>query len=233
MTYLITELSNVMQQEVKSLAQIAQNTANANSVGYKSQRVGLHTQSSTDFMNLINQVQTSTGHDTRVSSLNITNNKADLALLSEGWFGVEENGELFLTRNGSFSVNSNGLLTTKNGALVQGVNGNISGVTLDNLIVNQQGHIYIGSEQIGTLAVYEVSSRANLESKGNSLYKVSGEVNLSQSPKVIQGSLESSNVDTSQEMLRIVETTRHIETMQRAMASYDELLKIGITQIGK
>ncbi len=233
MTHLISELSSVMQKEVSSLNKVAQNTANVNTSGFKSLRVGLQAAKGQPFLNMISQVDTVSGYDKRVGSIQMTNRNTDVALQSEGWFGVNKPEGMLLTRNGHFSISENGLLTTKDGALVQGLNGHISGLDINGISINSKGVVSMNGSAVGTIAVFNVDKNDALTSLGDGLYKASGKVTFAENSRLLPGALEGSNVETSAEMLRVIETTRHIETMQRAMSSYDELLKIGINQIGK
>ena len=51
--------------------------------------------------------------------------------------------------------------------------------------------------------------------------------------KVVQGALTGSNVKLETDMTKMIEVSRHIEMMQRAMSAYDDVLDIGINQLGK
>ena len=49
---------------------------------------------------------------------------------------------------------------------------------------------------------------------------------------LVQGALEQSNVDVADETIRLMETTRHLESIQRAISTYDKVLEVGINRIG-
>jgi flagellar basal-body rod protein FlgF len=48
----------------------------------------------------------------------------------------------------------------------------------------------------------------------------------------VQGALERANVDAADEMLRLMETTRHIDSVRRAISTYDQMLDRGINNLG-
>ena len=47
-----------------------------------------------------------------------------------------------------------------------------------------------------------------------------------------QGAIEQSNVDAAEETLRLIELSRHAESVQRAISIYDRTLDSGINRIG-
>ena len=51
--------------------------------------------------------------------------------------------------------------------------------------------------------------------------------------QVQQGVLENANVSQLHEMVRLMETVRHFESLQRVTAGYDELLATSIRKLGE
>jgi flagellar basal-body rod protein FlgG len=49
----------------------------------------------------------------------------------------------------------------------------------------------------------------------------------------MQGALERSNVDPAEQTVRLMETTRHAESVQRAISIYDKAMGIGINSLGE
>ncbi len=50
--------------------------------------------------------------------------------------------------------------------------------------------------------------------------------------RVRQGALENSNVTSAREMVELMQTMRHFESMQRIAQGYDELLGVAIHKLG-
>ena len=48
-----------------------------------------------------------------------------------------------------------------------------------------------------------------------------------------QGFLENSNVNHLHEMVRLLETVRHLETLQKVALGYDEMLATSIRKLGE
>ena len=51
--------------------------------------------------------------------------------------------------------------------------------------------------------------------------------------KVEQGAIEASNVDAADESIRLMELTRHVESVQRAISIYDKAMETGINRLGE
>ena len=52
-------------------------------------------------------------------------------------------------------------------------------------------------------------------------------------PAMVQGKLEASNVDSTQEMVRMLETFRHFETSHRVLQAYDDIRDKTIRNLGQ
>ncbi|MOA19363.1 flagellar basal body rod protein FlgG [compost metagenome] len=68
---------------------------------------------------------------------------------------------------------------------------------------------------------------------GNGLYMSQSEMVPASNYVLHQGMQERSNAALGNDMVRMMEVTRHVESMQRALSSYDGMLESGINQLGK
>lgn len=232
MTEPIMVYSAVMRAQLNRLNSVAQNTSNANSVGY------LHESSfvsPNSFLNLLSNSSAvsnlSSSHATNLGALKLTSSPLDLALASDHWFVLESEGNNLLTRNGNFSVSNDGYLMLDS-YKVMGMSGPIERVSRD-IIVHADGSIYLNGELVNKLKVVSISSGNGLTSYGNGIYQSDEIIEVTESPKIVQGALISSNVDLEEDMTKVIETTRHIEMLQRAMSAYDDMMDVGINQLGK
>ena len=143
-----------LQASSSDLNVIGNNLANLNTDGYKNQTLS--------FGDIFSQIQGTSGNGDPIQigsgvqiegtssnltngSVNSTGTASNMALQGNGYFVVSSNGEASYTRNGDFSVNSSGQLTTATGELVMGfpaVNGTVStsGV-LAPIAVNSNGTV--------------------------------------------------------------------------------------------
>lgn len=232
MTEAIMVYSAVMRAQLDKLNSVAQNTSNANSTGY------LHESSfinSNSFLNLLSSADAnaalSNSRATSLGALKLTNSPLDLALASDHWFVLESEGTNLITRNGAFSVSSEGYLMLGEHR-VMGMSGPIQQISRD-AVVHADGSIYLNGELLNKLKIVSISSGNGLLSYGDGIYRSDEVQDASESPKVVQGALVNSNVDLESDMTKVIETTRHIEMLQRAMSAYDDMMDVGINQLGK
>lgn len=169
----------------------------------------------------------------------------DFAIDGEGFFMVQgPKGDINYTRDGSFKISiseAGKMLTTSDGFPVLDDTGNtiIIGVDLSKLKVSQEGDLsYIDENGITVplgqrLGVVKFENREGLESIGRNLYAANeatgapipdaeyGSLSL-----INQGFLESSNVQTVEEMVKLIVAQRAYELSSKAIQSSDEMLGI-------
>lgn len=188
-------------------------------------------------------------------SLKETTNPFDVALEGRGFFTVETPmGERY-TRNGTFMIDDNGLLVTKEGLPVEGQNGKIY-LKLNNFIIDKAGRVYQNAdfannperlvsmkendwenlELVDTLKIVDFTRGRYLKKQGSSLWKETVEsgpaknIELGASTKTIQGFLESANVNPVTEMVSMISVNRAYEANQKVIATQDQLSEKLINQ---
>ncbi|RYG71615.1 flagellar hook-basal body protein [Lentibacillus lipolyticus] len=171
-----------------------------------------------------------------------TGNATDLALIHGAipdeagsiFFTVQNaDGEVSYTRNGNFTVDGNGFLTTKQGYYVLDEAGDpiqTGGMEFD---VTEQGVVQAGGQATPLGIVYAADANA-LEKQGNGLFTGdAGAVPAGAGFTVRQGALERSNVDALQAMTQMMESYRTFETNQRVLKAYDKSLGKAVTEIAR
>jgi flagellar basal-body rod protein FlgG len=167
-----------------------------------------------------------------------TSNPLDLAVDGRGFFQVQlPDGSIGYTRDGSFQVSSQGELVTSNGYLVQpGITlpTNAQSVTIgSDGVVSAQLAGQASPQQVGQLTVTDFVNPAGLQPRGDNLYL---ETAASGSPQtgtpgahglggIVQGALESSNVNVVEELVNMIETQRAYEMNSKAISTTDEMLQ--------
>jgi len=139
-------------------------------------------------------------------SLSSSGNPLDLAFQGKGFFVVEAPGGERYTRNGEFTLNSEGYITTKEGYMVQGQNGPIQ-VEGNNVIINENGQIFSDGIEIDTLKMMDFNDYKLLQKEGDGLFlDASGDsTNIKEADGLIlQGSLEASNVNSVKQMVEMI-----------------------------
>ena len=190
-------------------------------------------------------------------NLKETNNDFDFALDGKGFFTIEtEKGERY-TRNGTFTIDKDSYLVTKDGLKVLSEIGYIH-IKKNNFIIDKQGNIYQNGEYaqdperlvqkdenewrdlefIGRLKIVRFPRERELRREGNSMYyedEFTGQAYIAEEnerPKVLQGFLESANVNPVTEMVQMIEVQRNYEANQKAILSHDQLLNKVINEVG-
>jgi len=175
-------------------------------------------------------------------SLQQTDNNLDMAIQGRGFFSVlMPDGSTAYSRDGTFSLNSQGQMVTS------------SGYTLDPSITIPAGtqSVTIGSDgtvsalaagaaaptQIGSVLISDFINPQGLQPIGENLYKetvssgspTQGTPGLNGLGTLVQGSIESSNVNPVEELVNLIETQRSYEMNSKAIKTVDEMMQF-VTQ---
>jgi flagellar basal-body rod protein FlgG len=168
-------------------------------------------------------------------SLTKTGNNTDLAINGEGYFALSQaDGSIVYTRDGSFKVDANGTLVNSDGkkVYIQYANGYSEGnPALDskNISIDSDGGITLktaqGDVKIGTIPVFTaVGDRSFTPIGENCLIPTTGvQVTASTNYNIVSGSLENSNVDTTQTMTDIILTQKAFQLNSKALTTTDDL----------
>jgi flagellar basal-body rod protein FlgF len=226
-------LSGAVARE-QAMGNIAANLANVNTTGFKKDRVGFAAilqgaQQATDARGINFTRIREIGTDFSQGGMQTTGRSLDVAIDGEGFFKVQRNNEIFYTRSGHLMLDENGILKTSEGLTVLG-EGN-QPLQLDiaigaNIHIDEWGTISVnGIPADGRLQLFAVDEPQNLIKSGTSLYRL--EEGEGDQPldvfRVIQGNLETSNVNMMEEMMTMIATQRSFEAHLKALEAYSKL----------
>jgi flagellar basal-body rod protein FlgG len=171
-------------------------------------------------------------------NLQQTGNDKDVAIQGAGFFPVMlPDGTTAYTRDGSFQVDAQGQLVTSSGFVVQ------PAITIpanaQSLTVARDGTVSItqpgvpAPTQVGSLQLVTFMNPAGLESKGENLYvetAASGTPNTNVpgtngAGLLVQGYVETSNVNVVEEMVNMIQTQRAYEINSKAISASDQMLQ--------
>ena len=171
-------------------------------------------------------------------NLDNTGNSFDLAVQGRGFFQVlRPDGTLAYTRDGSFQVNAQGQLVNSSGYPVQpaiSIPTGAQSVTISSDgVVSVQVAGQSTPTQVGTLQLADFINPAGLQDIGGNLAMESaasgaaqtGTPGLSGLGTIVQGSLESSNVNVVEELVNMIETQRAYEMNSKAVETTDQMLQ--------
>lgn len=163
-----------------------------------------------------------------------TRRSADLALEGQGFFTVETPEGIRYTRDGSFSVGSDGCLITSDGYYVSGQNGRIY-VGGESFAVDTLGNVTVNGQTADRLSIVTFNDLSGLRKAGGNLYVnyTNQPVMQAQNVKVMQGYLEASNVNMADEVVNMVEINRAYEMNQRVLRIIDESLAKSVNEVGR
>lgn len=229
MSDLIMQLAGVIQQDMNTLREVAQNVANANTPGYKATRSFNALSTTTTGLSAIERHEVLRQES---GGIHQTGKLTDFALTGDAWFVVQTDSGEQLTRDGRFRVDASGRLVTQSGLSVLGKNGVIE-LGQGALTVDAAGGLKVNDEEVAQLKLVRLSDATQATVMGGGRYSSAAPVLPAANYMVYQGWLERSNAELSTDMVKIMEASRHVESMQRALSAYDSILNSGINQIGK
>ncbi len=218
---------------------IANNMANAETVGYKKdslflrvfkkeQEVSLKGLQPAWEVRMIDKLYT----DYSGGSLEATGRELDLALQSEGFFTVlTPNGEAY-TRNGAFSLGPDGSLVNSDGYPVLADGGPVI-LTGNKVAFGNDGQITVDDQAIGKLRIVDFEDPDAVRKVSGTLYALNEGATPITPPSVNvrQGYLEKSNVDILREMVEMIDTYRMFETGQKMIQIQDDTLGKAVSEL--
>lgn len=172
-------------------------------------------------------------------SIRETGNTYDVAISGSGFFTVQftnKKGEQSIkyTRDGSFTLNKEGYLVTKDGDFVQGTAGRIRLDPLQPANIDEAGNIYQNDTRVATLDITDFEDYNYLEHYGENYYQtVEGFEEKAGDYKIVSGYLEMANMSVVTEMVNMISVSRAYETNQKMVQTYDTSLEIAANQLGK
>lgn len=178
-----------------------------------------------------------TSTDYASGALQETGNSTDMAIKGAGFFVVgastqEEPDKVCYTRCGFFKVDQEGYLTFNGRYRVLGEHGEIK-VGSDKFTVSPDGSIDVGGKFLDRLRLVEFDDLNSLSKAGEGLFTgVEGSAKQAAATTVIQGKLETSNVNVIDEMAQLISVMRAYEANQRIIQNYDEILNKAVNQVG-
>lgn len=238
----LVALARSMNTDLFRLRTISQNLANINTPAYKREIPQV-----SDFDMLVRAADIGSANGQDISSLPMvgnqlktdfsqgaikhTGNPDDIAIGSDAFLAIKKDGKDFYTRRGELTIDNNGFLALKTGGIVQGTGGAIS---LQNapFTIDKTGVIEQGGVAVDQLKLVKFNSTGNAKYDGGGLFSVpTADVSLldtKQIANVEQGYIETSNVNTADEMVSLVQLVRHFEGARQVVRSYDTMLDSSI-----
>lgn len=223
----------------KQLTVVANNIANMNTAGFRSENV--------DFKNLVSRTAKEDVHFPTIAKLYPameqgaliqTDNPLDVAISGDGWFAISTGSGTAYTRDGRFQVTSFGELQTLEGFPV--LDAGEAPIQLDTRSgspnILQDGRIVSNGQTVGNLGVYDVPIENFFSRHSNSAFfsSVPGEPTaLGDSNILNQGFIENSNVNPIKELANLITITKSFENATALIERVDQTLSKSISELGQ
>ncbi|MCS7214554.1 MAG: flagellar basal-body rod protein FlgF [Thermodesulfovibrio sp.] len=227
-----------MSMRENELSAISNNLANINTTGYKRQSFasqlypilsGRPPQPNAIYQNARAQTYFGSQYiDKSQGNLRYTQNPLDLAIQGEGFFAVMQGNNVLYTREGSFTKDKENYLVTQTGLKVLDENNNPILLEGTKVEVAKDGTVIVDGNAVGRIKLVNLN---NLRHVGHSLYD--GVETDAETGQILQGWIESSNVNPISEMVQMIQAIRNFDFIQRATRNFDELAQRAVSEIAR
>lgn len=219
---------------------ITNNLANASTPGFKAERlvqravpVGTAPPSDTAVPTPITKGTLET--DFTQGPIESTGNPLDIALSGPGFLVVDGPQGERLTRRGNLALDTEGFLTTSDGARIQGDGGDLH---LGNgpIAIGADGTLRAGDLTVGKLRLVTVADPSVLVREGGTTFAAGGQALTDADAGgvyVLQGSLEGANLSPVENLVALIDTMRGFEAYMQAAQRLDQATGKAISDVGK
>jgi flagellar basal-body rod protein FlgF len=232
---------------MREMSVVANNLANMNTAGYKSQ--------SMLFDQYLMPIASEQSQDKTLSfvqdygqfrnfadgEIQTTGNPLDVAINGEGMLKVQTPQGVRYTRDGHLQLDATGQLVTSQGYPVLTASGGPITFTSeeghitiarDGTITTTRDGISASEQQRGKLALVTFGNMQSLKNEGENLFSTDQAEQPVTNPRIVQGSVEGSNVKPIVEMTNMMEVMRSYESAQNLVQAADDMRRQAISQIG-
>lgn len=236
-------LSSYQDSLTRAMDITANNIANVNTTGYKRQTVAFDSyierpDPKHSFTFAIDQ---GTYRDAAGGATIATGNQLDVSIQGEGYIPIQTKQGLMYTRAGSFQLNTEGEIVTPLGDRVMGDGNQTLSVPPEasDILISPDGTITATSGagaaavQVGKLSVMKFESEQELIPVGDNLYTTNQVPTLSTEARLVQGSIEQSNVQAVKEMTSMIEISRRYQRVANMIKTDHDRMTKAIQRLGK
>ncbi|SEK50064.1 flagellar basal-body rod protein FlgF [Colwellia chukchiensis] len=224
------------KQNMHALSVNANNLANAKTTGFKADLANARAMQAfgDGLPTRVFSMTERAGQNFDSGALLTTGRDLDIAIQGQGWMAVQTpDGKEAYTRNGQLRLNNNGALETNNGDLVMGANGpvflplpvnNINIASDGTIMVQPEGAPSSVQEEVARIKFVNPDNRL-LEKGNDGLFRRKDGNNEAAdiSVTVVNGALESSNVNPIGEMTDMIALQRQFEMQLKMMKTAEEV----------
>ena len=221
-------------QTLAAQGSVAHNLANANTTGFKAEMAAFQSVPvlGPGQATRINAISQGLGADFSPGAEMATGRDLDVAVRGAGWIAVQApDGSEAYTRAGDLTIDSEGVLTTSSGHPVLGDGGPITLPPYSKLDIGSDGSIALvplghGATTVSSAGTIKLVNPdpSNLERGSDGLMRTrdGSTADTDSSVRVASGTLEASNVNPSESLVRMIELSRQFEMQMQGIKNADE-----------
>lgn len=222
---------------------LAHNVANVNTTAYNKENVlfkeylmdvGGNSASSGGKISTVLDVGTI--RDLEEGAITSTGNPLDFAISGRAYLKVNNAaGDEFYTRNGRMTLSENRELITLSGNIVLNSDNTPIIINPDDtgFKITEQGMLSSESRQIAQLGIYSFENERNMKRSGDSLYSSEQPAIVATDYKIIQGSIENSNVNAVMAVTEMIDISRKYESLTRSMGKLQDMRRDSLNRLAK
>ncbi len=213
-------LSRLVAQQ-RGLDVTAANIANANTPGFKAERMlfsdwlsrPAHTDPVPGGRTIAFTQDRATYRDQQAGALQQTGNPFDLALGGDGYFTVDTPRGPRLTRAGRFTPMADGRVGDANGNALLDQSGQPLRISAGDtrITVTADGTVSSENGRLGKIGVVRPADPNRMTAEGGRLFRADGPTTPVPTPQIVQGAVEDSNVQPVIELTRMMAELRDFQ----------------------
>ncbi len=252
-----TAALGILPEQTK-LEVVANNLANANSIGFKREGVFEREviEAKYNLVKNLGNAETKdlpigTYTDFSVGKFEYTDNPLDIAIdYPNSFFQLEDDeGNQYLSRAGNFQLSKDGFIIARDGKYLLGNQGRlnvlreliinsstIEGNIAANIKITERGEVFVNQALIDKINIIRVEQPNSLEKINGIYFKPTNETQMEGLPYDLvllrQGWVENSNVDVIREMVDLIELQRLFDLGTKVIQTNDSTLEQSI-RIGR
>ena len=243
------QLTSAMLSQGRRLDVVSHNMTNISTAGYKLDRYTDSTFQDVLISRVGNKdkaVSTEMGEETYIlapselvtdftqGSMEETTLPLDFAIIGDGFFAIDRDGDVAYTRNGSFNLDDEGYLCLWGQGRVLNSEGQPIQLPTDHIYVNKLGEIYTEADRnyLGTLGIYATENTEDLERNEYGLF-TGGNFQLSENYEIRHRMVERSNVNMVEEMVLMMSSQRALQSAAQMSKIYDAVMSKATTELGR
>jgi flagellar basal-body rod protein FlgF len=229
-----------MRSRIEALDLLANNIANVNTAGYKSDRefYNLYASAEAESLTTLPDIE-GNWIDFGQGMIKETGNPLNLALSGRGFLAADSPAGTLYTRNGALRLSTAGILQTADGYPVRTtdppfrIQARPDGGPLQ---IQKDGSVLQDGQALGVLALADWREPAALEKQGGSYFRLAAANFKPTAPsglEVLQGRLEASNSGPAEAAVQLVNVLRQFEMLQKAVILGGEMNKKAVEDVAR